>query len=69
MDFVTSGAFLGISAIILSIFVITTMRKLSVFFMLASTVGFVLLAAVVVVTVLSLAGVDRFEIDFAHPPV
>jgi hypothetical protein len=69
MDFVTSGAFLGICAIIVSIIVITTMRKLSVFFMLATTVGFVLFATVVVVTVLALAGVDRFQIDFAHPPV
>jgi len=69
MDFVTSGAFLGICAIILSIIVISTMRKLSVFFMLASTVGFVLFATVVVVTILALAGVDRFEIDFSHPPV
>lgn len=69
MDFVTSGAFLGISAIILTLIVITTMRKLSVFFMLASTIGFVLVAAVLVVTVLSLAGVDRFEINFSHSPV
>jgi hypothetical protein len=69
MDFVTSGAFLGICAIIVSIIVITTMRKLSVFFTLVSTVGIVLLAAVVVVTVMAIAGVDRFEVNFTHPPV
>lgn len=69
MDFVTSGGFLGVSALILSIFVISTMRKLSVFFTLASTVGFVLLGVVVVVTVMKVTGVDRFEINFTHPPV
>ncbi|MGH2549022.1 MAG: hypothetical protein ACRDHN_06510 [Thermomicrobiales bacterium] len=69
MDFVTSSGFLGISALILSVFVISTMRKLTVFFTLVSTVGFVLLGAVVVITILSLAGVDRFEVSFAHPPV
>jgi endonuclease/exonuclease/phosphatase (EEP) superfamily protein YafD len=69
MDFVTSGGFLGISAIILSVFVISTMRKLTVFFTLASTVGFVLLATIIAVTIMALAGVDRFEVSFAHPPV
>jgi hypothetical protein len=29
----------------------------------------VLLAAVVVVTVMAIAGVDRFEVNFTHPPV
>jgi hypothetical protein len=69
MDFVTSGAFLGVSALILSIFVISTMRKLTVFFTLASTVGFVLLAAVVAVTIMAMTGMDRFEVPFTHPPV
>lgn len=69
MDFVTSGGFLGISAIVLCIFLITTMRKLTVFFTLVSTVGFVMVAAVVVVTVMAMAGVDRFEVPFTHPPV
>ena len=69
MDFVTSGAFLGISALILSVFVVATMRKLSVFFTLAATMGFVLLGAIVVITVLALSGVDRFEVPFTHPPV
>jgi len=69
MDFVTSGAFLGISALILSVFVVATMRKLSVFFTLAATMGFVLLGAIVVITILALSGVDRFEVPFTHPPV
>lgn len=69
MDFVTSGAFLGISALILSVFVVATMRKLSVFFTLAATMGFVLLGAIVVITILAIAGVDRFEVPFTHPPV
>ncbi len=69
MDFVRSGEFLGISALILSLFLVATMRKLSVFFTLAATMGFVLLGAVVVITILALAGVDRFEVPFTHPPV
>jgi hypothetical protein len=69
MDFVRSGEFLGISALILSLFVVATMRKLSVFFTLAATMGFVLLGALVVVTILALSGVDRFEVPFTHPPV
>jgi hypothetical protein len=67
MDFITSGAFLGIVAIIVSIFLITLMRRVSVFFLLVATVGTVILAGILIVTFLSLAGVDRFALDHSNP--
>jgi hypothetical protein len=67
MDFITSGAFLGISAIILAIFLITLMRRLSVFFLLVFTVGTVILAGIVIVTLVALSGADRFALDHSNP--
>jgi len=69
MDFITSGAFLGVAAIIVSIFLITLLRRISVFLTLVATVGVVLLAIIVIVTLSSVAGVDRFALDFSNPPV
>ena len=69
MDFITSGAFLGVSAIILAIFLITLMRRISVFFLLVATVGTVILAGIVIVTFVALSGADRFALDYSNPPV
>lgn len=67
MDFVTSGGFLGIVAIILSIFLITLMRRISVFFMLVATVGVVLLSIIVIVTIAAIGGAERFALDHSNP--
>lgn len=69
MDFITSGGFLGIVAIIVSIFLITLLRRISVFLMLVTTVGIVLLSIIVIVTFAAIGGADRFALDFSNPPV
>jgi hypothetical protein len=67
MDFITSGAFLGIVAIVVAIFLITLMRRLSVFFLLVATVGTVILAGIVILTLVSISGADRFALDHSNP--
>ena len=67
MDFMTSGAFLGIVAIIVSIFLITLLRRISVFLMLVTTVGVVLLSIIVIVTIAAISGADRFALDHSKP--
>jgi hypothetical protein len=67
MDFITSGGFLGIMAIIVSIFLITLMRRISVFFTLVATVGVVLLSIIIIVTIAAISGADRFALDHSNP--
>jgi hypothetical protein len=67
MDFITSGGFLGIMAIIVSIFLITLMRRISVFFTLVATVGVVLLSIIIIVTIAAISGADRFALDHSKP--
>jgi hypothetical protein len=67
MDFITSGAFLGIVAIIVAIFLITLMRRVSIFFLLVATVGTVILAGLVIITILAISGADRFALDHSNP--